>query len=176
MLAAMKHLFALTLALLAGSVSAAVIEGRVIEVIDGATITVLSREGASLHRVRVAGIDAPRKGREHEGASRASLRRLTSGKTVRVQTSAIDSKGFLLGTVLVVRDAKECGDQRCEHFEDPGLTQLGYGLAFIDKTNLPLQTSGARERYLSAEALAKANRLGVWRNAQFHVRADQAAR
>lgn len=172
----MKCLFALSLALLAGTASAGLIEGRVIEVKDGATITVLSHEGASLHRVRLAGIDAPRKGREHEGTSRASLRRLASGRTVRVETNAIDAKGLLVGTVLFVKNPKECDTQPCDPYIDPGLTQLGMGLAVIDKANLSWQSSGARERYISAQAHAKANRLGVWRTPHFQVRADPALR
>jgi endonuclease YncB( thermonuclease family) len=172
----MKRALALTLAVAAGSASAGIIEGRVIEVVDGATITVLSSAGASLHRVRLAGIDAPRKGRDQEGTSRASLRRLASGKTVRVETGAINSKGLLVGAVLIVPDPKECGKDACAPFVDPGLTQLGNGLAVIDKSNLDMHRSGTQARYLTAQAQAKANRVGVWRDPHFQLRADQQPR
>src|SRR5450432_1630910 len=75
---------------------AEVIEGRVVEVPDGGTVTVLAREGASLHRVRLAGIDAPGRERPYGNNARASLRRLAVGKTVRVETTAIDAKGLLI--------------------------------------------------------------------------------
>jgi endonuclease YncB( thermonuclease family) len=171
MLQGMKRLLALALAVTASTTQAALIEGRVIEVPDGATITVLSRQGASLHRIRIAGIDAPRTGRD-DGPSRASLRRLVGGKNVRVETSGIDSKGLLIGVVHVVQP--EACNSPCAPFSDPGLTQLSYGMAVIERSNLSLQSSGAKERYLAAESYARSHRLGVWRaDATAHVRMDR---
>ena len=132
----MKGTFLLAMLLASLQARAGVIEGRVIEVPDGGTFTVLSKEGASIHRVRLAGIEAPDKGRAIGGASRASMRHLVHGKEVRVETNAIDSKGLLVGIVLVKRNSKDCANQPCAPLYDPGLTQLSSGLAKEDKAKL----------------------------------------
>lgn len=168
----MKGLLALVVALAAWPAFAEVIEGRVIEVPDGRTVTVLANEGASLHRVRLAGIDAPGRQRSQGNASRESLRRLVVGKTVRVETSAIDAKGLLVGIVLIMRNPKECRDQPCPPLLDPGLAQLKFGFATIDKANLSRQDADAQRRYIGAEAQARASRLGVWREPTFQVRTE----
>ena len=166
----MKSLLALVVAFAAWPAFAGVFEGRVIEVPDGSTVTVLAKEGASLHRVRLAGIDAPGRERSQGNASRESLRRLAVGKTVRVETSAIDAKGLLVGIVLIVRSAKDCRDQPCPTQFDPGLAQLKIGLAVIDKASLSRQDADAQQRYISAEAQARTSRLGVWREPPFTAR------
>ena len=168
----MKCLIALALFLTAWPAFAAVIEGRVIEVPDGSTVIVLSNAGASIHRVRLAGIDAPGRERALGNTSRESLRRLAVGKTVRVETSAIDAKGLLIGIVLVVRGAKECGDQPCAPLLDPGLSQLTFGLAVIDKANLPRQPESTQKQYAVAQDQARSSRLGLWREPHFQVRAE----
>ena len=55
----MNRLLALALVFAASPACAGVIEGRVIEVSAGATVTILSRGGASMRRVRLAGVAAP---------------------------------------------------------------------------------------------------------------------
>ncbi len=114
--------------------------------------------------MRIAGIGAPASKASDAGSSRAGLRRLVSGKTVRVEANALDPKGVLVGSVHVV--ANDCIDP-CPPLVDPGLVQLANGMAVIDKTNLSWQSSGAQERYLSAQAQAKAGRLGVWRDPRY---------
>jgi micrococcal nuclease len=168
----MKRLFALAAVFAAWPAFAGVIEGRVIEVPDGSTVTVLANQGASLHRVRLAGIDAPGRERTQGSASRENLRRLTVGKTVRIETSAIDAKGLLIGVVLLVRTDKDCGGQPCAPLLDPGLTQLAFGLAVIDKANLARQSDSAQKQYATAEAHARASRLGVWREPNFQLRTE----
>ena len=157
-----KAIVAFVLILAAGPAPAGVIEGKVIEVLDGATLTVLAREGASIHRIRLAGIDAPGKERAIGGSSRESLRRMTRGKTVRVETNVIDARGLLVGNVEIRRTPYDCNNQPCPPL-DPGLKQLLSGLATIDKKNLSHQSPDAQKRYADAEAQAKANRMGVWR-------------
>lgn len=157
-----KTTVTLVLLLAAWPALAGVIEGRVIEVLDGATLTVLAKEGASIHRIRLAGIDAPGKEKAMGGSSRESLRRMTRGKTVWVETNAIDARGLLVGNVEIHRTPKECNNQPCPTL-DPGLTQLTSGLAVIDNKNLSHQKPDAQKRYLAAQAQAQSNRLGVWR-------------
>ncbi len=60
------------------------IEGKVIKVADGDTITVLD-SNKEQHRIRLAGIDAPEKGQPFDNASRKMLRELVAGKDARVE-------------------------------------------------------------------------------------------
>jgi endonuclease YncB( thermonuclease family) len=63
---------ALTLLLFPSFAIAVVIEGTVVKVADGDTITVLVSDNVQ-HRVRIAGIDAPEKGQPFGNASRKRL-------------------------------------------------------------------------------------------------------
>ncbi len=168
----MRTLLVLVLALTACPAAADVIVGRVIEVPDGGTFTVLAREGTSLHRVRLAGIEAPKPNSAIGISSRDSLRKLVRGKTVRVETSAIDPKGLLVGVVQVMRDPKECTGAPCEERLDPGLAQLAAGFAKIDKSNLAFQSEDTQRQYDSAQVHAKASKTGLWRPAPQPARAD----
>ena len=153
----------LLLSILAGAAVAGVIEGQVIEVPEGDTITVLARNGTSLHKVRLAGIDAPAMNRPNGGSSRESLKRLLRGKTVRVETTAIDQKGRLLGVVVVLQDLQKCAETPCDGRLDPGLAQLNAGMATLNKANLAYQAEDAQRRYASAEEHARTQSLGLWR-------------
>jgi len=170
-----KTTITLILMLAACPAIAGVIEGKVIEVLDGATFTVLARDGASIHRIRLAGIDAPGKERAIGGSSRESLRRMARGKTVRVETNAIDARGLLVSNVMIQRTPKDCSNQPCPNL-DPALTQLSSGLAAIDNKNLSHQTPDAQKRYAAAQAQAKSNRLGLWRDTTMQSASQQTSR
>jgi endonuclease YncB( thermonuclease family) len=60
------------------------IEGRVVGVSDGDTITVLDVSKAQ-HKVRLAGIDAPEKGQAFGNASKESLSRLVFDRQVEAR-------------------------------------------------------------------------------------------
>lgn len=142
---------------------AGVIQGKVIEVPDGGTLTILSKEGASIHRVRLAGIDAPGKNRAIGGSSRESLMRMARGKLVRVETASIDGRGLLVGIVLIERTQKDCGTQPCAPLFDPGIAQLTSGMAKVDKSNVGFHSPESQKLYAEAQSKAKAQRLGIWR-------------
>ena len=59
------------------------IEGIVVNVADGDTITILD-SNKDQHRVRLAGIDAPEKGQPFGNASRKMLGESVAGKEVRI--------------------------------------------------------------------------------------------
>ncbi len=170
-----KSTITLVLLLAAWPAIAGLIEGKVIEVPDGATLTVLAREGASIHRIRLAGIDAPGKERAISGSSRESLRRMARGNTVRVETNAIDARGLLVGNVLIHRTPKDCNNQPCPPL-DPGLTQLSSGLAVIDLKNLSHQTPSVQTLYITAQAHAKSNRVGLWRETKLQSASNQPSK
>lgn len=148
------------------------LEGRVIEVVDGRTITVLAREGSSLHRIRLVGIQAPGKQGIAGSASRESLRRLLSGKNVRVEATELDAKGRLLGTVLVIRANNDCGGQPCAPLLDPGISQLATGHALIESNMLGRLSEETQKRYAVAQEQAKSSRTGIWRDPTLMLRAD----
>lgn len=149
-----------------GSVAAGVIEGRVIEVPDGATLTILSREGASIHRVRLAGIEAPGKGLAIGGSSRESLRRMASGKSVRIEANSIDARGLLIAIVQILRSPTHRGSHPCAPPIDPVLGQISAGLARLDKANMSIYPEETQRLYAIAEGQAKASRRGVWREGE----------
>lgn len=150
------------LALLALCAHARVLEGRVIEVLDGDTITVLSN-GTSTHRVRLIGIDAPEKGQAHGDLSRESLRRLLRGKTVRVEWERMDEYGRIVGMVLVAESAA-CRGEGCKWL-DPSLGMLREGHAWRARQFDASVPAEVREQYVRAEKEARARKSGLWREA-----------
>jgi len=64
--------------------AAGVLEGTVVKVADGDTVTVLD-SSMQRHRVRIAEIDAPEKGQPFGNASGKSLAAMVAGKQVRVE-------------------------------------------------------------------------------------------
>ena len=150
-------------ALASGAAFAGIIEGKVIEVVDGATLTVLARRGASLHRIRLAGIDAPNVETPAGGKARASLHRLVHGKMVRVDTNAIDSWGRLVGLVTLPPQP-DCKEARCADAIDPALAQLRAGQAWVEVTSLLHQNEELQKTYTVVESTAKSKRTGLWRD------------
>ena len=89
--------------------TARVIEGKVIHIADGDTITVLDSHKEQ-HRVRIAGIDAPEKGQPFSNASRKRLGELVARKEVRVEFQKYDRYGRIVGKVWVRPiDCPTCG-------------------------------------------------------------------
>ena len=168
----MRRACVLFLALAVWPAYAGLIEGRVIEVQDGDSVTVLSKESASRHRVRLAGIAVPPKEHPLWDRSRENLRRLAVGKTVLVDSSTLDGKGRLVGTVWVIQRAKECRAATCEEKLDAGQAQLASGFAWIDKDQLPRYAADVQKTYAQAEQRARQNKLGLWRDANLPLRAE----
>lgn len=81
------------------SASAAQLEGRVVKVSDGDTITVLD-SSKTQHRIRLTGIDAPEKKQAFGEKSRLSLAALVAGKNVTVHWDNKDRYNRILGKVI----------------------------------------------------------------------------
>lgn len=129
-------------------VAAGVLTGRVVQVADGDTITVLDAN-KNQHRIRLQGIDAPERAQPFSNVSRQHLAELVAGKTVKVMWSKRDRYGRIVGTVFV--------DGR-----DVSLEQVKAGLAWHYKYYANEQSPEDRQRYAQAEDNARADNLGLW--------------
>lgn len=76
------------------------LDGRVVSVHDGDTLTLLSY-GGQTHKIRLGQIDAPELDQPYGQKSRDSLASLVSYRSVRVEVETLDKYGRIVGTVYV---------------------------------------------------------------------------
>lgn len=124
------------------------LQGRVVGVSDGDTITVLDAKDQQ-HKVRLAGIDAPEKSQDFGQASKKHLSELVFGKAVVVDWQKLDRYGRVVGKVLL------------EDF-DVCLEQIRKGMAWHYKKYAGDQSSSDRQTYAAVEVEARNARLGLW--------------
>ncbi|MGY6217351.1 thermonuclease family protein [Methylolobus aquaticus] len=118
------------------------IEGKVVGVADGDTLTVLDA-GKRQHKIRLHQIDAPEKKQDYGMRSKQSLSDLAFGKTVRVEVVDIDRYRREVGKIWV-------GPL------DANLEQVKRGMAWVYRKY-------AREQsYYAAEEAARKARIGLW--------------
>jgi endonuclease YncB( thermonuclease family) len=142
-----RAVFALLISL-ALTCNADPIQGRVIGVSDGDTITVLDATNTQ-QKVRLSGIDAPEKAQPFGNRSKESLSELVFGKNVTVDSEKRDRYGRNVGKVLV-------------NGVDANLTQIQRGMAWHYKAYEREQPPSDRKVYSEAEVDAKTARLGLW--------------
>lgn len=128
--------------------SADSIEGRVVKVSDGDTVTVLDAQKAQL-KVRLVGIDAPEKKMPFGQRSKQNLSDLVFNKQVAIEYAKRDKYGRILGKIIV--DGL-----------DANLEQVKSGMAWHYKKYQNEQTEGDRTSYAEAEERAKSAKLGLW--------------
>ena len=143
-------LLALALWLLAGCAHESTLQGQVVRVADGDTVTVRDSR-AKTHRVRLAGIDAPEQAQPHGAASREHLVQLVAGREVEVRYRKVDDYGRLVGTLWLAG-------------QDLNLTQLQAGLAWHYRHYQDEQPRAERLAYASAEAEARQAGRGLWQD------------
>jgi endonuclease YncB( thermonuclease family) len=125
-----------------------VFPGRVVNVADGDTVTVLTRSNTEF-RVRCQGIHAP-KGQENSAAeSKHRLSELLLDEAVTVRYIKRDPDGTLVGAILL-NDLNICLDQVKE------------GMARYDDRSD--QSRSTQELYANAESSARKYRMGLWRS------------
>lgn len=135
------------LALLVSCAQAATLEGKVVSISDGDTLTVLV-DGREV-KVRVAGIDAPEKKQAFGQRSKEHLSDCSFDKAVSVEWSKTDRYGRTIGKVLA--DGVDCG-----------LRQIELGMAWHYKAYAKEQTPVDRTAYADAESQASARKVGLW--------------
>ena len=143
--------------------SADLLEGRVVGIADGDTLTGLDGDQVQ-HRIRLTGIDAPERAQPFGERSRQNLARLTFGKAVEVRWDKKDRYGRVVGQVWVVSPDARCQHAGCPKTLDAGLAQVTVGLAWHYKQYAGEQSEEDRERYAFAEIEARGRRAGLWRD------------
>jgi len=125
-----------------------ILQGKVVSVADGDTITVLDAE-KNQHKIRLQGIDAPEKAQAFGAKSKQALYEMVHGKTVQVSFEKSDKYGRILGKVLLD------GQDICHQ-------QIKAGLAWHYKKYQNQQPLVDREAYSASETAAKNEKLGLW--------------
>lgn len=126
---------------------AADLQGRVLRVADGDTLTLL--EGQQQHTVRLAGIDAPEKSQPFGPQAQNHLAQAVLNQTVTVVYDKRDKYGRIVGKVLV-------------QGVDANLAQVQAGWAWHYRQYQGEQSAQDRETYSEAERLSRAAQRGLW--------------
>jgi len=126
------------------------LNGRVVRVADGDTITLLDGTNTQ-HRIRLEGIDAPESHQAFGTQSKKNLSDMVFGKDVTVVYQKTDQYGRLVGKILL--DGK-----------DINLEQVKAGLAWHYKEYQREQSPEDRELYARAEDEAHTARRGLWQD------------
>jgi endonuclease YncB( thermonuclease family) len=121
---------------------AAEIQGKVVAVADGDTLTVLV--GTNQHKIRLEGIDAPERAQPFSAVAKRALSTLTFGKAVRVVVKGKDRYGRTLGVVWI------------------GQTNVNLVLV---RTGMAWQFNRSKDPALArAQAEARKEQRGLWRD------------
>ena len=147
----MKKLILIFILFLSNFVHAKTIEGLVVGVSDGDTITVLDQQKNS-YKIRLQGIDAPEKKQAFGEKSKQSLQDLVHSKQVRIEYDKEDKYGRIVGKVTL-DDVDVC------------LQQLVLGMAWHYKKYQNEQSVSDRALYSETELKSKSLKLGLWSDA-----------
>lgn len=126
-----------------------VIEGKVIKVHDGDTVTVLDQDNKKFS-IRLQGIDAPELKQEFGSLSQQNLSRMVLGKQVTIVWTKVDKYRRTVGTIML-------GGR------DMNIEQVKAGLAWHFKKYEDEQSPEDRRTYAAAEQEAKVASLGLWK-------------
>ena len=130
------------------STHAETVTGRIVAVADGDTITLLD-ETLQLHKIRLAGIDAPEKKQEFGQKAKSALSTLAYGEAA---TADCRKRDLYQREICVVRVKGK----------DVGLGQIAAGLAWWYRHYSKEQSAQERSDYEQAESDARSHRFGVW--------------
>jgi micrococcal nuclease len=137
--------------LLACSAHAETLTGYVVGISDGDTVTVLDASRQQ-HKIRLAGIDAPEKALAFGDRSKQHLATLVFNKNVSVEWNKQDRYGRTVGKIMV-------------NGLDANLEQVKAGMGWWYREYAKEQSPADRRLYEQAEQHAKAQRAGLWRDA-----------
>jgi endonuclease YncB( thermonuclease family) len=132
--------------------SAAEVAGRIVGVVDGDTVDLLTPTHELL-RVRLSGIDAPERRQPFSDVAKKLLSGLVFDRHVVVTYRKRDRNGRLIGKVLVAG-------------RDANLRLVQEGLAWHYKKYEREQPAEDSKAYAAAESAAQTRRLGLWADRQ----------
>nr|SPS06242.1 Uncharacterized endonuclease [Candidatus Nitrotoga fabula] len=125
-----------------------ILEGRVVGISDGDTVTVLDASKTQ-YKIRLQGIDAPEKKQAFGNKSKESLSAWLFNNQVTVEYSKKDKYGRILGKILV-------------NGIDANLEQIKAGMSWHYKKYQNEQSDDDRKLYAQAEAKAQEEKRGLW--------------
>ena len=131
-----------------GTVEVCRLEGKVIKITDGDTINLLDTK-KQIHKIRLAGIDAPERGQPYGKAASKFLSKQVNQQTVCVAWNKRDRYKRLVGVI---------------HYEgrDVNLELVKAGYAWHYKKYQKEQTPADRVIYADAEEQARSDVIGLW--------------
>jgi endonuclease YncB( thermonuclease family) len=127
-----------------------IIQGKVINVHDGDTVTVLDQFNKKTN-IRLQGIDAPELKQDFGSVSQQNLSRLVLGKQVTIVWTKLDKYRRTVGTIML-------------DGHDVNIEQVKAGLAWHFKKYEDEQDPSDRKTYAAAEQQARTAKLGLWRD------------
>ncbi|HJV91920.1 MAG TPA: thermonuclease family protein [Azonexus sp.] len=136
------------LTLLSGTAHAEVVQGRVVGITDGDTLTLLDATNQQ-HKIRLAGIDAPEKEQVFGQKAKESLSALAFEQQATAHCKKRDRYRQEICVVTVGG-------------KDVGLEQVRTGMAWWHRQLITGQTIQERAEYDQAESSAKSDRRGLW--------------
>lgn len=125
-----------------------IINGKVVGVADGDTVTILDSAKVQ-YKIRLTGIDAPEKAQPYGQVSKKSLSDLVFNKDVEISWEKRDRYQRILGKVLLNK-------------QDICLEQVKRGMAWHYKQYQSDQSQEDRTLYDLAEKKAREAKLGLW--------------
>ena len=125
-----------------------ILEGRVVGISDGDTVTVLDASKTQF-KIRLQGIDAPEKKQAFGNKSKEALSTLLFNNQVAVEYSKKDKYGRILGKILV-------------DGVDANLEQIKAGMSWHYKKYQHEQSENDRNLYAQAEAETREEKRGLW--------------
>ena len=126
-----------------------VIEGKVVKVHDGDTVTVLDQNNKK-HSIRLQGIDAPELKQEFGSDSQKNLSSMVMGKQVTIVWNKVDKYRRTVGTIML-------------NGRDINIEQVRAGVAWHFKKYEDEQSPADRQTYAAAELEARTGKLGLWK-------------
>lgn len=134
------------------ALKADVLNGTVVGISDGDTITVLDNSNKE-HKVRLMGIDAPEKSQSFGNEAKKTLSNYIYKKEVTVEYKKYDKYKRIVGKVTLD------GQDIC-------LQMIRDGMAWHYKEYEKEQSKTDRDLYREAEAKAREMKVGLWIDAQ----------
>lgn len=135
----------------------------IVGVSDGDTLTARCGVEGSYEqiKVRLNGIDAPEKRQPFGERAKQAMSDLTFGKVAQLDCFKADRYGRSVCKVMVAPTSSANDGPPI----DAGLAMVSAGMAWWYRAYAPEQTAAERAQYEAAETKAKAEGVGLWRDA-----------